>query len=102
MGLAISKLDTLDATEHMARSWQRWTLRGGKCTGFPSDNAHHIIQCPLESRYTICPKEEATTSEATAPDQATDPSRKLDMETSRRLHAKIEGDKQREAISSFA
>ena len=43
MGLAISELDTLDATEHMAHSWRCWTLRGGKHTGFQSDDAHHIM-----------------------------------------------------------
>ena len=34
MGLAISELDTLDATEHMALSRRRGTLRGGKILVF--------------------------------------------------------------------
>ena len=44
MGLAVSELDTLDATDRMAHSWRHWTLCGSKCTGFQSDDAHYIVQ----------------------------------------------------------
>ena len=102
MGLGISELDTMDATEHMARSWRHWTLCGGKHTGFPSDNAHHLMQRSSGSQYTICPKKEATTSEPTALDSAANPSPKLDMETSRRLRARTEGNKKKKAVSGMA
>ena len=45
MGLAIGELDAMDATEHLARSWQHWTLCGGKHTGLPIDNTHCVVQC---------------------------------------------------------
>ena len=45
MGLAISKLDTLDATERMALSWQRGTLCGGKHTCFRNGDASYNMQC---------------------------------------------------------
>ena len=43
MGLDVSELDTLYATEHMARSWQPWPLRGGNCTFCDDDDAHNIV-----------------------------------------------------------
>ena len=54
------------------------------------------------SQYTICPKEEATTSEPTALDSAANPSLKLDMETSRCLRARTEGNKKKKAVSGVA
>ena len=44
MGLPIRKLDTLDATEHMALSWRHKTPRGGKRTCFRNDDTHHNMQ----------------------------------------------------------
>ena len=52
MGLAVSELDTMDATEHMAHSWRCWTLRGGKCTCFQNDNAHYNMQHSSGLQYT--------------------------------------------------
>ena len=42
-GLVVSELDTLDATERMARSSRRWALRGGNRTSFQNDDAHNIV-----------------------------------------------------------
>ena len=80
MGLAVSELDTLDATECMALSRQHGTLRGGKCTCFQNDDAHHNMQCSPRLRYTICPKEKATTSESTTLDLTADPSWEVGVE----------------------
>ena len=44
MGLAISELDTLDATEHMALFRRRGTLRGGKRTRFRNRDASYNMQ----------------------------------------------------------
>ena len=46
MGLAISKLDTLDATECMALSRRHGTLHGGKHTCFQNDDAYHNMHSP--------------------------------------------------------
>ena len=101
MGLAVSELDTLDATEHMACSWQGWTLRGGKRTCFQNDVAHYNMQHSSGLQYTICPKEEMPTLEPTMLDLTIDPSREQDVEASGRLRARLGGDKQKKAISAI-
>ena len=101
MGLAVSQLDTLDATDCMARSWLHWTPRGNKRTCFQNDNAHYNMQCSSGLRYTICPKEETATSEPTALDPTIDPSQELDVEANGHLCARLEGDKQKEVISTI-
>ena len=46
MGLAVSELDTPDATEHMALFRRRGTLRGGKRTCFRNGDTPCNIQRP--------------------------------------------------------
>ena len=82
MGLAVGELDTLDATEHMALSRRRGTLCGSKCTCLRNDDAYHNMQHSPGLRYTICPKEKATPSEATMLDPTTDPGWAVGVEAS--------------------
>ena len=80
MGLAISELDTLDATEHMALVQRCGTLRGGKRTCFRNGDAPCNIQCPPGLQQTICPQEKMTASEAILLDPTTDPSWAMGVE----------------------